>query len=195
MAYALGPVKPHVATVAESLGSKYGFAVVLGWRPVGSVSNSDHPKGLALDFMTRDKVKGDALSADLIANAGAYGVKYIIWWGRQWQNGAWKQYTGTSNPHIDHVHVSFNAAAGSGELVEVTNPLNPFGDAIDSVRSLVAVFRQINDAVTWLTDANNWRRIGMGIVALILFIIAVGQWDNVKTIAVRTAKKGVQSAK
>lgn len=195
MPYALGAVKPHVKSVADTLGPKYGFAVVGGWRPTGSVSNSDHPLGLALDFMTLDKAKGDALAADLIANAGAYGVKYIIWYRRVWRNGAWSPYTSTTNPHTDHVHVSFNAAPGSGSLVEVANPLNPFGDVIDSVRNLVAVFQRINDAVTWLTDANNWKRIGMGIAALVLLIIALGQWDNVKQVAVKAAKKGYSSAK
>jgi len=83
MAYLLGAVKPHVKAIADSLGPKYGFTVVYGFGP-GSIAGSDHPKGLALDFMTSDKGRGDALVADLMANSGPYAVKYIVWYRRSW---------------------------------------------------------------------------------------------------------------
>lgn len=122
MPYALGPVKDHVRAAAESIGPKFGITSVLG---VGLRANeSDHPKGLALDFMTTDKAKGDALAEYVKSNASAYGVTYVIWWGKIWsvaRNGeGWRDYkspTGLSTVtamHKDHVHVSFSPTPGTG---------------------------------------------------------------------------------
>jgi hypothetical protein len=168
MPYMLGAVKPHVKQAAETLGAKHGFRVIYGWRATGSVANSDHPKGLALDFMTLDKAKGDALSADLIANHSAYAVKYIVWWRRSWnpERGTWVEYKSTSNPHIDHVHVSFKEQAGSG--IPTQNVALPGTGAIDD---LVGTFRDLNNTVKWLTNKENWERIGVFVLgfALMLF--------------------------
>lgn len=122
MPYALGAVKDHVRAAAESIGPKFGITNILG---VGLRPNeSDHPLGLALDFMTKDKAKGDALAAYVKANAAAYGVKYVIWWGQIWSVArnaeGWRVYvppTGLTTDtamHKDHVHVSFNATPGTG---------------------------------------------------------------------------------
>lgn len=187
MPYALGAVKPHVRAAADYFGPKHGFKVVWGYRAVGSVPGSDHPKGLALDFMTLSKQKGDALVADAIAQAGKWGIKYIIYWRRIWQNGQWKPYSGPS-PHTDHVHISFNDSGGSGGgMVTVpvgNNPLIP-----DAVEQLVAAFRKIDDAVAWITDADNWKRIGLFVVGFVLVLIALLRWDNAKTVAGTVIKK------
>lgn len=122
MPYALGAVRTHVRAAAETIGPKFGITNILG---VGLRPNeSDHPLGLALDFMTTDKAKGDALAEHVKTNASAYGVKYVIWWGRIWsvqRNGeGWREYkppTGLKTVtalHKDHVHVSFNSQAGTG---------------------------------------------------------------------------------
>lgn len=122
MPYALGAVRTHVRAAAETIGPKFGITNILG---VGLRPNeSDHPLGLALDFMTTDKAKGDALAEHAKSNASAYGVKYVIWWGKIWsvQRNAegWRQYgspTGVASitaQHKDHVHVSFNAQPGTG---------------------------------------------------------------------------------
>lgn len=110
--YELGNVKPHVAAVANSVGPKHGIKIAYGYSKVGSVANSDHPKGLAVDFMTNDKAQGDALAKDLEANAQAYGLSYIIWWGQinTLDGRGWRKYTGPRNHH-DHVHVSWKPQA------------------------------------------------------------------------------------
>jgi hypothetical protein len=107
----LGAVKPHVTAAATYFAGKYGIEKVGGYRSTGSVPNSDHPKGLALDFMTKDKAKGDALAADLIAQKDKFGVKYVIWWGKinTLDGRGWRPYSGPSN-HKDHVHASFKAS-------------------------------------------------------------------------------------
>lgn len=127
MPYALGAVKAHVKTAAEDIGKRFGITNVLGvgLRP----NDSDHPKGLALDFMTEDKAKGDALAEFVKANASAYGVTYVIWWGRIWsvaRNGeGWREYkppTGQTTKtalHKDHVHVSFSPTPGTGNPTQV----------------------------------------------------------------------------
>lgn len=169
MAYRLGLVKPHVRKAADYFGPKHGIKVVYGFGP-GSVPNSDHPKGLALDFMTSNKSVGDRLVADLMANAAAFNVTYIIWWRRIWYRGkGWDDYSGP-RPHTDHVHVSFAASAGTGAFEPVANPLVP-----DSVEGLVTVFRTISDSLKWITDAKNWERMGLFAGGAVLVIIAIAR--------------------
>lgn len=120
MPYALGPVKDHVRAAAEDIGKKFAIKTVLG---VGLRANeSDHPLGLALDFMTeKDMAKGQALAEYVKSNAQAYGIKYVIWnqkiWSVERAAEGWRSMedrgSDTAN-HKDHVHVSFNTAPGSG---------------------------------------------------------------------------------
>lgn len=173
MAYNLGPVKPHVKAAANEIGPRFGITTVYGFGP-GSVTNSDHPKGLALDFMTSNKAKGDALAAYCIQNASRLSVKYIIWYRKIWQGG-WTNYSGF-NPHYDHVHVSFNAVAGTGSsIVPVGNPIaNPLAPGL-------AILKDVNDGIGWITDPKNIARIAMFIIGLILIFIAVIGIASVKT--------------
>jgi hypothetical protein len=152
MAYNLGNVKPHVAAAAEEIGKKFGYTNIGGYRRIGSVPNSDHPKGLALDFMTFSKEKGDATVAYVIANASRLGVTYVIYWGRIWQGGTWKRYDGPS-PHIDHVHVSFSeSASGSGpSTTPVGLPGLPNIPLIGDLEELAGI----------LTDPEKWKRAGL----------------------------------
>jgi hypothetical protein len=58
---------------------------------------------------------GAALAQDAIDNAQALGVKYIIFNHRVWNpRQGWHPYTSTSNPHTDHVHITFNDTPGTG---------------------------------------------------------------------------------
>lgn len=195
MSYSLGAVKPHVKKAADYFGPKHGIAVVYGWGL--RAGKSDHPTGLALDFMTRNRAQGDALAADVIANAAGYGVKYVIWWRRIWQNGQWKDYHGTSNPHIDHVHVSFNATAGTGDTVDNAVPTTPVGNPLvpDAVEGLVAAFKDINSAIAYLTSAGFWRRYATMGVGIVLIIISLVTWSAAKDVAVTAAKKVANNAK
>ncbi len=113
--YNLGNVKEWVSTAAEYLGKKHKVKSIGGYRAQGSVKNSDHPKGLAIDLMTSSKSQGDAIANDAIANAKALGITYVIWYRKIWKasTGRWENYSGPS-PHTDHVHVSFSDKGGSG---------------------------------------------------------------------------------
>lgn len=150
MPYNLGQVEAHVRKAAEYFGEKFGIDSIGGWRAKGSVPGSDHPKGLALDFMTRSKSKGDQLARDVLANASNWNVKYVIWWRQIWFPGkGWEPYSGPS-PHTDHVHVSFldkpgkgtadpaKSSGSPGALAGIAAGLNPFGSVTNAIGSLVA---------------------------------------------------------
>jgi hypothetical protein len=105
--YKLGAVKPHVEAAANKYGPKFGISDI-GGLGGGSVPNSDHPRGLALDFMISaktDLARGNALAAALLADSS---VTYVIWNRKiNSKNGkGWRAYFGPSN-HTDHVHASF----------------------------------------------------------------------------------------
>ena len=75
---------------------------------------SDHPAGRAVDFMV-DRVTGNALAACALRDQEELGVKYVIWrqrinFGEGWEPMADRG--GVTANHFDHVHVSFNSAAG-----------------------------------------------------------------------------------
>ncbi len=103
--------KPHVISVANELGTKFGIKTVGGWRAQGSVPGSKHPDGLALDLMINNidngKTVGEKLAAYAVANAGSYGITEVIWNHRIWSRSkGWHDYNGPS-AHTDHVHLTF----------------------------------------------------------------------------------------
>jgi hypothetical protein len=99
--------KPHVVAAINTLGPMFGIKTVYGWSATGSVATSDHPKGLAGDFMTSSKEVGDKLAAYAVANAAKFGITYVIWYKRIWTpSQGWHEYTGPRD-HTDHVHISF----------------------------------------------------------------------------------------
>lgn len=168
MPYTLGAVKPHVKAAAESIGPKFGIRTIYGWAP----GQWDHPKGLALDFMTSHKPTGDALANYVVANASALGVTYVIWYRRVWNpRQGWHKYTSTPNPHIDHVHVSFAPQPGSGAVSDVDtqqvgNPLVP--DQLE----------RLDDALQWIVNPGNWVRIGsvaLGVIFVLIGLLGVSR--------------------
>lgn len=105
--YKLKGISPNAAKAADYFGSKYGITNIGGLGP-GSVPGSDHPKGLATDFMTSSTKQGNALASDIIRNYKQWNVKYVIWNKYIWHpNTGWQKYSGPSD-HTDHVHVSYN---------------------------------------------------------------------------------------
>lgn len=103
--------KPHVVAAVGALGTMFGIKSASGWRAVGSVPNSAHPKGLAADLVTDNlpngKAVGDKLAAYAVANAAKYGITEVIWYRRIWSpSKGWRDYNGPS-PHTDHVHLTF----------------------------------------------------------------------------------------
>jgi phage-related protein len=131
-----GGVKPWVAQAGYYLKAKYGIGAVGG---VGARANaSDHPKGLALDFMTRGE-NGTALANEVIANKGHYGVTYAIW-RQQINNGSgWRGMENRGNDtanHFDHVHVSFSANPGDSSATGDIGGGGFFNFVLDQVRKL-----------------------------------------------------------
>ncbi|GAA1202801.1 hypothetical protein GCM10009675_20080 [Prauserella alba] len=74
---------------------------------------SDHPSGLALDFMTTG-TNGDRIAEYILANQAEFGVTYVIWEQRYNDGSGWSYMedrgSDTAN-HYDHVHVSFESSA------------------------------------------------------------------------------------
>jgi len=84
-------------------------AKVLG-RGSRGTAGSDHPKGLALDFLV--PAIGDQLADYVLAHRVELGVTYVIWRQRYNDGRGWVAMEDrgsiTAN-HYDHVHVSFRS--------------------------------------------------------------------------------------
>lgn len=117
----LAGTKPHVAEAGHLIAEVFSLRAlsILG---VGSrtTPNSDHPKGLALDFPVT-RAAGDRLAQYVLDHQTLLSVTYVIW--RQRINlgdgKGWKPMedrgSSTAN-HFDHVHVSFLPAPNGAGL-------------------------------------------------------------------------------
>lgn len=116
----LGAVAPHVKSAAEEIAAKFRVYNIGGFATSGHISKSDHYTGHALDVMVfKDKAKGDMIQKWVFANWQRLGVKYVIWQRVYYPHpGEGETYTG-SNPHTDHVHISFLNKPGDGPAVDV----------------------------------------------------------------------------
>lgn len=145
--YALGPVKPQTATVANTVGPMFGIKTAGGYRDpqAEQYDPNGHPAGLAIDFMTNDisgdgKATGDRLAKYLQDHAAEPGVKYIIWqqhiWSVERADEGWRAMADRGSPtqnHMDHVHLSLTGdgsstipGCGPGGLPgEVSRPVGP----------------------------------------------------------------------
>ena len=190
MPYALGPVRPHVRRAAEHVGS--GFSVSTIYGVASRSGQSDHPLGLALDFMVYgDKAKGDAIAQYVQANAAALGVTYVIWyqkiWSTQRSGEGWRPMadrgSATAN-HLDHVHVSFSANVSStvaaGDfgpgIIPPISPAWPWkgdGDALPDAPNIPNPLDEIKAVLSWLKDGHNWLRIGFIVGGLALVFLAL----------------------
>lgn len=196
--YSLPGTKSHVVAAANYFGTKYGIKTVGGWRPFGSVPNSDHPKGLALDFMTRNKSTGDALAADLIANHSQWNITYVIWWRRIWTpDKGWHDYHGPV-PHTDHVHASFAASPGANGGTASDSPTavtpvglpNPFSAFAELVPALAKIVNTLTSAQTY-RDVG-FLMVGAGLLLLGLILLVVGSAGTVTKTVAKTAVKVVK---
>jgi hypothetical protein len=118
----LGAVKPHVRAAARFLGCQFGEPTMYG--VAGRAGTSDHPSGLAVDFMV-DRAAGDRLAACALNNRAALGITYVIWrqrinFGNGWQ--PMEDRGGVTANHYDHVHVSFGSSAGGPPNVCAAGP-------------------------------------------------------------------------
>ena len=111
----LGRVRPWVRDAARFLSCLYGEPELIG--VAGRARHSDHPVGLAVDFMMRGE-RGDRLAACALANQGALGISYVIWEQRINFGDGWQRMEdrgGDTENHVDHVHVSFERRPGAGD--------------------------------------------------------------------------------
>ncbi|MEV6910216.1 hypothetical protein [Amycolatopsis sp. NPDC051071] len=107
----LSGTKPHVAQVGNHIKAKFGVKNVGG--VAGRANASDHPSGLALDFMV-DTGTGNAIADYILANQKDFGVSYVIWRQRYNDGSGWdtmEDRGGATANHMDHVHVSFSKSA------------------------------------------------------------------------------------
>lgn len=169
MVLALSGTKPWVAANGAYVANKFGVTSVGGLGP-GSVPGSDHPLGLALDFMA-NLALGQRITADFLANWNAYNVKYVIWNRTYWDSPTHHvPYIGP-NPHLDHVHVSYlsaprNASGIVGGGTAGTPTAVPAGP--NPIPNLLNPFQ-------FLASGSLWVRIGLAIGGAILIII--GLWS------------------
>lgn len=85
-------LQPEAAQSVRQILNATGFeGTVFGRAARPDNPKSDHPAGLAADFMTSGS-DGDRIAAYAEANKKALGVKYVLW---------------QVEDHFDHVHVSF----------------------------------------------------------------------------------------
>lgn len=185
MGWDLGKVKPHVKKAGELLGKQFGIANIGGWRAHGSVPGSLHPKGRALDMMTSDRAKGDALAAAAIKNYKQLGITQVIWWRRIWTpKQGWHPYDGPS-AHTDHVHLSFGEEPGSGGALDLGRAIvdKATGGISGTLGALVAPLTNIAEgvgqvgvvasAVTRLFLPSNMLRAACGVAGALFLLIGI----------------------
>lgn len=217
---ALGPVRPWVAAAANEISQRFGITTMYGVRPD---TIPDHPAGLAVDFMVfTDKGKGDSVAAYVLANASRLGVSYLIWQQQIWNvargDKAWRQMADRGSPtanHRDHVHVTFNSTAPKGGAIVDTSfgvPGGIIGGVIGGIPGeilglggldptttgqqfgeILNTVRDINKALTFLSSAHNWLRLGEAIAGGLMILIALYSWEKVAR-APATAVKSVQKS-
>lgn len=189
----LNGTKPWVTEAGKEVGGRFAVSTIYG---VGSRSGaSDHPNGLALDFMVYgNRLKGDAVAAYVIANGGRLGVTYVIWYQRIWSmdrpgwRGMEDRGSDTAN-HFDHVHVSFTTDGNPREGSKNVGPSAVGGSGSGSVvpagnNSLVPdEIEALGSAIRWITDGHNLMRIGLVILGGALVIFALFSWAGLEAVA------------
>lgn len=202
-----GKTKPWVTDAAHEIAPAFSVPTVFGLGE-RSTPGSDHPKGLALDFMVYgDRTKGESVAAYVLANAKRLGVTYLIWWqrinsvdGQGWE--PMEDRGSTTANHKDHVHVSFSTnGSGKGAVVTTAglqNPLDP-DTYTQGFQDFADAFSGLGTALGWLADTHNWLRIAEVLGGVVLLLMAVFTWDTIKDTVSKAASKtktrvGVQGA-
>ncbi|OGQ22357.1 MAG: hypothetical protein A2138_10560 [Deltaproteobacteria bacterium RBG_16_71_12] len=134
----------------------------------GTNSMSLHGVGRALDVMIptvggdADNDLGDPIAAWLIENAAAIGMQTIIWDHSIWRvtyDPRIHEYTG-SNPHVDHLHVEINVAAGNENQPWFDAPFGP--EACGALPAGESVIDNGDDCLRRYGPAQYWRDEGVG---------------------------------
>ncbi|GAA3937167.1 hypothetical protein GCM10023085_18190 [Actinomadura viridis] len=134
--------KPGVSGFRDLLNRAYGSHTAYITRACDVGGTSEHKEGRALDYMldvndgadraVADDVLSWLLATDQYGNRHAMarrlGVMYIIWNRRIWKayeaSSGWQSYSG-SNPHTDHIHVSFGWAGARKQTTWWSAPSGP----------------------------------------------------------------------
>lgn len=206
MPYSLGPVKAHVKAAAESIGAMFSVSTIYG--VAARSGESDHPFGLALDFMVYgDSAKGESIAQYVQQNSAPLSVKYVIWnqhiWSPQRASEGWRlmedRGSATAN-HKDHVHVSFNSTAGTGtaasaayipgipDIPGVPDAGDVIGGAVGLGQGAADAIGKVGQFFAWISDGHNWVRIGYFVGGVILIIFGLIRLGMVNKSTVQTAK-------
>jgi hypothetical protein len=184
-------LKPWVILGATEIIQKFGVRTTYAWRPVDPFP--DHPSGLAVDFMISDLPNGHAVGqqiADYVAaNGGRLGVKYLIWNRRSFnvKRGTWEPYTSTTNPHTDHVHVTWNSDGLVGISIPVAN-------TTDTAAVSNPLLDQLNGLAAFVTDHGNWLRYGMLCAGVVCVLLGIFKFNSVSTPLIQKAGDAVKGA-
>lgn len=163
-------IKPHVEEFRQIIYKKFGIDDIGGYRPGDP---QDHGQGLALDVMVPDGSKlGDDVAQFAIDNMEAAGITYIIWKQRFYMGvdnkygaaNTWNKMedrgSKTEN-HFDHVHISFGASKGSGEITDGGSSSSSSSTSKKSVDSSTYGFGDLTDEVTtWAKSYGGFTFIG-----------------------------------
>jgi hypothetical protein len=165
--YALGAVKPWVRAAAQEVGDKFDVSTIYG---VGAREGvSDHPKGLATDFMVYgDKAKGDQIYAYGKANWSRLAIKYIIWYQQIDEGSGLKPMEdrgGKTANHQDHNHWSYTNNGGSSGTNTGTATTGGSTDGGGAA--------QTSAALTTVTNPSTWTRILEFLAGTVLIILAL----------------------
>ena len=120
-------LQPDAVLVVRCAVAHFQIASIGGLATSGHIAGSDHYTGRAVDLMIDDWATpagvafGDRVAAYFIANAGRFGITYIIWRARIWttERPYWRTYThpsGSANPtllHLNHLHISVSGNAAT----------------------------------------------------------------------------------
>jgi hypothetical protein len=107
-----GGLRPQTVAARRAVLAAFGPMTIYGLA--GRARVSDHPRGLALDFMTdADRAKGSRIAAWVVAHATQLRVKYVIYsrhiWSVERAAEGWRLMEDRGSPnenHENHVHVS-----------------------------------------------------------------------------------------
>lgn len=116
--YAGGGLVAGTAQLRKIISERFGISNIGGWRPADKYG--EHSTGRALDVMTSDKAKGDAVKDFAVDNASAIDLKWAIWQQKLWYPGGSSQKmdnrgSPTQN-HMDHVHIFSGPGITNGLL-------------------------------------------------------------------------------
>lgn len=117
-------LKPNTAAAMDFVNLHWTVPGIGGWRADGSVPNSDHPKGLAIDISTgngslepneQQVALGNAIAYWFTQNPQVFGVRVVIWNNMIYSSAGAARYIHPSDAdandlglsHRNHVHVSF----------------------------------------------------------------------------------------